>query len=389
MKIRTLAAAAALACSGGALAQATVTLYGVVDTNVEYVNHVGAVPVASNQFNRGPANDVYRMNSGGISGSEWDTHDHGSHVAGTVAGDNFANPLLHDPADGMAPGAKLVVQDCGYQVNACADCPGIGCPVVDLNPVFQQTYTQGARIHTNSWGDQEDATPQNNYTAGSQDVDEFMWNHKDFLIFFAAGNSGPGTGSVGSPSTAKSAVSVGATLRGTSANSMASFSSCGPTDDARFKPEITVPGSGIISANNDGSITTNNCGTISMSGTSMATPGAAGLAALVRQYFADGSYPTGAEVPANGFAPSAALVRAALVNSGQSMTGAGNIPGNCQGWGRVLLENTLHFAGQPRRLWVRDDTTGFPLAGRHATTGCRACHGVDRQHLPPLAAGAA
>lgn len=71
MKIRTLAAAAALACSGGALAQSTVTLYGVVDTNVEYVNHVGAVPVASNQFNRGPANDVYRMNSGGISGSRW------------------------------------------------------------------------------------------------------------------------------------------------------------------------------------------------------------------------------------------------------------------------------------------------------------------------------
>ncbi|MBP0635572.1 porin [Cupriavidus sp. AcVe19-6a] len=71
MKIRTLAAAAALACSGGALAQSTVTLYGVVDTNLEYVNHVGAVPVASNQFNRGPANDVYRMNSGGISGSRW------------------------------------------------------------------------------------------------------------------------------------------------------------------------------------------------------------------------------------------------------------------------------------------------------------------------------
>ena len=71
MKIRILAAAAALACSGGALAQSTVTLYGVVDTNLEYVNHVGAVPVASNQFNRGPANDVYRMNSGGISGSRW------------------------------------------------------------------------------------------------------------------------------------------------------------------------------------------------------------------------------------------------------------------------------------------------------------------------------
>ncbi|GLC91854.1 porin [Cupriavidus sp. TA19] len=71
MKLRTMAAAAALTCSGSALAQSTVTLYGVVDINVEYANHVGAVPVASNQFNRGPANDVYRMNSGGVSGSRW------------------------------------------------------------------------------------------------------------------------------------------------------------------------------------------------------------------------------------------------------------------------------------------------------------------------------
>ncbi|UIF87765.1 porin [Cupriavidus necator] len=56
---------------GGAFAQSNVTLYGVADINVEYANHVGAVPTAANQFNRGPANDVYRMNSGGISGSRW------------------------------------------------------------------------------------------------------------------------------------------------------------------------------------------------------------------------------------------------------------------------------------------------------------------------------
>ncbi len=297
--------------------------------------------------------------SGGIASSEWDTQGHGTHVAGTVAGDNFANPIARNPGDGMAPGAKLVVQDCGYQVNACADCPGIGCPVVDLNPIFQQTYTQGARIHSNSWGDQEDASPQNNYTTGSQDVDEFMWNHKDFLIFFAAGNSGPGTASVGSPSTAKSAVSVGATSRGSSAGSMASFSSCGPTDDGRIKPEITVPGANIVSAARDGSVTTNNCGTVGMSGTSMATPGAAGLTALVRQYFVDGFYPTGAAIPGNSFVPSSALLRATLVNSGETMSGAGAIPGNCQGWGRVMLDNALQFGSESRKLWLRDDSTGF------------------------------
>jgi len=297
--------------------------------------------------------------SGGIASTEWDTQGHGTHVAGTVGGDNFANLLTHNTADGMAPGAKLVIQDAGYLVDNCGDLPGIGCPVVDLNPIFQQTYTQGARIHTNSWGDNENAAVQNNYSAGSQDVDEFMWNHKDFLIFFAAGNAGPGTSSVGSPSTAKNGVSVGATLRGTSADSMAGFSSCGPTADGRIKPDITVPGSSIVSAGRDSSVTTNNCGTASLSGTSMATPGAAGLTALIRQYFTDGWYPTGSKNSANALTPSAALMKATLVNSALNMTGTTAMPANCQGWGRVLLENALFFTGQTRKLWVKDDAAAF------------------------------
>jgi hypothetical protein len=297
--------------------------------------------------------------SGGIASTEWDNQNHGTHVAGTVAGDNFAHLLTHDTADGMAPGAKLVIQDAGFKTDNCGDLPGIGCPVVDLNPIFQQAYNQGARIHTNSWGDNENAAVQNNYSAASQDVDEFMWNHKDDLIFFAAGNSGPGTGSVGSPSTAKSAVSVGATLRGTSANSMASFSSCGPTADGRIKPEVTVPGSNIVSARNDGRVTTNNCSTLTESGTSMASPGAAGFTALIRQYYTDGWYPSGSHVSTNGFTPSAALMRATLVNSAVSMTGTTAIPANCQGWGRVLLENALYFTGQSRKLWVNDTAAPF------------------------------
>jgi hypothetical protein len=297
--------------------------------------------------------------AGGIANTEWDNQNHGTHVAGTVAGDNFAHLLTHDTADGMAPGAKLVIQDAGFLTDNCGDLPGIGCPVVDLNPIFQQAYDQGARIHTNSWGDNENAAVQNNYSAASQDVDEFMWNHKDDLIFFAAGNAGPGTGSVGSPSTAKSAISVGATLRGTSADSMASFSSCGPTADGRIKPEITVPGSNIVSARNDNSITTNNCTTLAESGTSMASPGGAGFAALIRQYYTDGWYPTGGKVTLNGFTPSAALTRATMINSAINMTGTTAIPANCQGWGRVLLENALFFTGQTRKLWISDTATPF------------------------------
>jgi subtilisin family serine protease len=310
--------------------------------------------------------------NGGIANAEWDTQNHGTHVAGTAAGDNFANLIAHDAADGMAPGAKLVIQDGGFGTDNCADLPGIGCPVVDLNPIFQQAYDQGARIHTNSWGDNENASPQNDYSLGSQDVDEFMWNHPDFLLLFAAGNSGTATETVGSPSTAKSAISVGSTLRGASANSISSFSSCGWTDDLRIKPEVTMPGSSIVSAGNDFSVATNNCGTRTSSGTSMATPGAAGLAALIRQYYADGFYPTGAAVPANALQPSAALVRATMINSAVDMgSPLPAIPTQCQGWGRALLDNALHFNGDARTLWLRDESTVI------AATGAEDVYSID------------
>jgi subtilisin family serine protease len=308
--------------------------------------------------------------SGGISKNEWDTHDHGSHVAGTVAGDNFAHPLIHDQADGMAPGARLVIQDGGIRTDDCADLPAIGCPVVDLNPIFQQAYDQGARLHTNSWGDNENGAVQNDYTSGSQDVDEFMWNHKDFLIFFAAGNQGPEDGTVGSPATAKNGVAVGATLRADEAGILAGFSSCGPTADGRIKPDITVPGTNIVSADNDIDVSSDNCGTRTMSGTSMASPGAAGLTALIRQYYTDGWYPGGTAHSAQGFAPSAALLKATLINSAARMSGSANKTARdtCQGWGRVLLDDALFFAGQSRRLWALDDSKSFKTGVKRART---------------------
>lgn len=302
----------------------------------------------------------------GITATEWDTHGHGTHVAGTLTGDDFARPLLHDAADGMAPGAKLVVQDGGARTDNCADIPALGCPVIDLNPIFQQTYDQGARIHSDSWGDDENNPSQNHYTAATQDVDEFVWNHKDFLIFIAAGNDGPRERSVGSPSTAKSCVSVGATEPGRFAEAMAVFSSCGPTDDGRLKPDLTVPGQEIVSAANDGSVASEDCSTLGANGTSMAAPAAAGFAALIRQYFADGWYPSGAARAEDRFLPSAALVKATLLSSAVDMAQASPIPDACQGWGRVLLANALLFAGDTRHLWVADDA-GFATGAAGAS----------------------
>ncbi|MGT2455165.1 porin [Cupriavidus basilensis] len=49
----------------------SVTLYGVADMNIEFANHVGAVPTAANGFNSGPGQNVTRLDSGGLSGSRW------------------------------------------------------------------------------------------------------------------------------------------------------------------------------------------------------------------------------------------------------------------------------------------------------------------------------
>jgi hypothetical protein len=92
------------------------------------------------------------------------------------------------------------------------------------------------------------------------------------------------------------------------------------------------------------------------------------MAALVRQYYTDGFYPTGAKVAANARVPSAALVKATMLNSTKVMTGTGTgpVPNNCQGWGRVLLDDALFFTGQTRGLFVAEDP-GFAQGGAGTT----------------------
>ena len=295
---------------------------------------------------------------------EWDDHGHGTHVAGSVAGDG-GTIGVHDGSDGMAPAARLVIQDGGYAVDDCADLPGLGCPVKPLEPVLEQAYLQGARIHSDSWGDEENLTPYGRYTERTADIDRFSWNHKDFLVFVAAGNSGPGPGTVGSPATGKNVVAVGAAVHGDQEPPcVAAFSSRGPTLDGRLKPDLVVPGQAVESAANDGTVSSGNCGLRPSSGTSMAAPTAAGLAALVRQYYEDGFYPGGVADPARGFTPSAALVRATLVAAAVDLADLGcadveRVPSRDQGWGLVMLERALAFADSPHRLVVDDHRGGF------------------------------
>ena len=272
---------------------------------------------------------------------------HGSHTSGTTAGNDLTVPLAG--FDGVAKGAKLWHSDLSG--------PALGTgvsPPTDLNDLFQPSYTGNAagaaRISTNSWG----ANVGGAYTIDASNVDRFMWNHPDYLICFSNGNAG-GANTVGSPATAKNAVSVGGTGNGSIAGAKAIYTSTsrGPTDDGRRKPTICTPGSGVTSARNGPSTYG------SLSGTSMASPSTAGTAALMRQYCQEGWYPTGTKVPANGFAPSAALVKAMLVNSGVNDFTSFVAPDNNVGYGRVCADTTLYFAGDAKRLLLVDQGEGL------------------------------
>lgn len=271
---------------------------------------------------------------------------HGTHTAGTICGDDsYVGGSVAD--DGMPFKAKMYFEDIGTSSG------GLSIPS-NYDYLWQPPYTGNAggaaRVSSNSWGQ----TSGNYYSSTSRMVDIFMWNHKDFLICFSAGNDGPSSGTVHPPATAKDCITAGACGNGSGANMIADFSSRGPTADQRLKPTVSAPGENLRS-----SLGPNNDSYSLMSGTSMASPCIAGNAALVRDYFASGFYPTGDEVPGNAWTYiSAAMVKACLVNSALPDLQGLTIPDNNTGWGRICLDEVLYFTNDIRHLAVWDDTVG-------------------------------
>ena len=249
---------------------------------------------------------------------------HGTHVAGTVLGDNNVD----NDTRGVAYKARMVFNtDPSFTFSA-------------LNARLELHYSQGAAIHTNSWGD--DGTTA--YTGMARAIDTFSHSNDDNLVIFAVTN----LSTLKSPENAKNCLAVGASQ---DANNQGSFCSggMGPTIDGRRKPEIFAPGCSTQSAN-----AFSSCSTTGLTGTSMAAPAVAGAAALTRQYFEDGYYPSGLAESQDGFVPSGTLIKAALLNSAVNMTGIAGFPSNREGWGRVLLDNALFFPGDTSTLIIHD-----------------------------------
>lgn len=307
-----------------------------------------------------------------VTNSWADTDGHGTHVAGSVLGSGAAST---NTFRGIAYQANLIVQ--GAQANLS----GIA---VDWRPILAQAFTNGARVHNNSWGYNDYGA----YHSSSRNLDMYMWTNRTMVVVVAAGNSGIDANSngvvdptsIGSPASAKNCIAVGAaenfrTSGGAAARTwgsafpasfpanpikddfisrpetpqgMAGFSSRGPLLDGRIKPDIVAPGTDIISTKSRQSSDTAwgshpNTNYMYSGGTSMASPLVAGAAALTRQWL----------IQSNGFTnPSAALVKAVLLNGARNMapgqygTGAtqeipAQRPNNVTGWGHVDLYDSL------------------------------------------------
>lgn len=288
-------------------------------------------------------------------GDESANYYHGSHTGGTLCGDDSINGGA-STYDGMAYKARLYFMDGGGSTSGIwgyGDLAYLFGPPHGGVPGYPETRSY---VMSNSWGSQQSSGPMP-YDTKCMTLDQYTWANKDFLPFFSQGNTDGGP-YVGSPAVSKNCVSVGASMNGTSAQSAASFSVIGPTQDSRRKPMLVAPGdgqtlySGMMSVDGSG-----NTGYTGMSGTSMSCPAAAGAAVLARQYYAEGWYPSGTKTPADAFVPSAALLKATLLAGADKGTPA--IPDTRYGWGRVDLDSSLFFSGDARKLAVVDDATGL------------------------------
>lgn len=242
-------------------------------------------------------------------GSTDDKAGHGTHVAATVAGSGARSGGRYK---GVAPSAKIlnakVLNDDGEGTDS------------SVIAGLEWAAGQGARVANLSLGQTD--------TPGEDPVEaavNALSKSTGMLTVAAAGNEGPDAGTVGSPGAAESALTVGAV---DGEDRLADFSSTGPTADSALKPDLTAPGVDIVSAKaahgHMGDPAAD--GYVSMSGTSMATPHAAGAAAILAQRHPDW---TGARI------------KQALTASTTPTTGA---TGYQQGTGRLDVSRALQGA---------------------------------------------
>ncbi|MEA3559901.1 MAG: S8 family serine peptidase, partial [Candidatus Thermoplasmatota archaeon] len=292
---------------------------------------------------------------------------HGTHVTGSVLGDGSASNGTYA---GMAPAADLVFQS---TMNSAGS-----LKIPPYFTLYRDAYESGARIQTNSWSSR---SSYGNYSWRSWQTDNYLWSHRNLTVLFSAGNKGTlGTYSISTQASSKNVIAVGASESyrpsisswANNISEITSFSSRGPTwGDNRIKPDVVAPGTYILSTrastisdfwNHYWGSNATYVGVNSRyaydGGTSMSTPLVAGTTALIRQYYED------IEKVSD---PSAALVKATLINGARPLNGNwSSIPNKYEGWGRVNLSNSLCTNNSNAGvLSFIDNSTGLATGANH------------------------
>lgn len=245
---------------------------------------------------------------------------HGIHVSGIVAGGGLLDPRYN----GMAPRATIVSQ---YLSDIITNTPTY---VTDYNMIAtNNSYTAA----------QDSCAGSGIYDALSNYTDDQMRTYENVLHVFSAGNDGTYTCSPYPISfatiktgyqCAKNVLTVGAMSQAD--YSIANFSSRGPVQDGRIKPEIVASGVSVISTGQNNLYGPN-------SGTSMSGPVVAGAVTTLNELYRKQN---------SGATPKASLIKALLCNTAEDLGNMG--PDYTFGFGMLnarraaeAIENTRYF----------------------------------------------
>ena len=210
-----------------------------------------------------PVNNPDKTNGTEI--QAYDDQGHGSHCAGTVAGTGA--PTFEHP--GMAPQAYLV----GVKVLDAGGSGSFATVMAGMEWTVDNRFKFNIRAASMSLG----GPGPIEWTSSEEDSVNRYANEMvraGITMLIAAGNSFA-SAQIGTPGSAEDVITVGALDKNTA---IAVYSSQGPTEEGRVKPNIAFVGSDVMSVQHN-----SGDGYVAFSGTSMATPGVAGTVALMLQ----------------------------------------------------------------------------------------------------------